>query len=58
MARQTKADCRAKLLEVLRKCAENGDYEEAHADADDALIEYIGDEEIATTYAEVGKWYA
>ena len=32
------------LLEILGECARNGDGEAAHADADKALLEFIGDE--------------
>ena len=30
----------------------------AHYDADQALVEYIGDEEIKAAYEAIGKWYA
>lgn len=46
------------LLMVLKECVENTDTECAHADADDALISYINDPEIAEAYAAIGKWYA
>lgn len=49
---------RDELLAGLAKCAENDDYEAAHANADQYLIDYIGDVEIANAYAKVGKWYA
>lgn len=35
-----------------------GDQETDHLDADDALIEYIDDPEIAEAYGNIGKWYA
>jgi len=46
------------LIRKLIECAQNHDTEEAHADADDALLEFIDDDEIATAYREVEKWYA
>ena len=46
------------LLRTLQKCAENDDTEDAHARADDALVAFIADEEIAAAYAAVAKWYA
>jgi len=49
------------LLDVLKKlgpdCPNGQDYEVTHSDADDALIEYINDAEIAEAYGKVGKWY-
>jgi hypothetical protein len=49
---------KAALLKKLEKCVQDHDTESAHADADDALIEFINDEEIAAVYARVPKWYA
>lgn len=46
------------LLKKLSDCAESDDTEAAHGDADDALIAYINDAEIATAYGMVHKWYA
>ena len=49
---------RDELLDKLRECADNSDFEMAHGDADDALIAYIADDEIAEAFESVGKWYA
>lgn len=49
---------RDELIELLRALAAMDDSETAHARADDALIVFIGDEEIAEVYGAVGKWYA
>ena len=46
------------LIRKLIECAQNGDTEAAHGDADDALIAFIDDPEIETAYREVEKWYA
>lgn len=46
------------LLDILKECQENRSTEEAHGDADDALIEFINDSEIAEAYSKVHKWYA
>jgi hypothetical protein len=48
------------LIERLKKLRElsDEDTEVAHCDADDALIEYIGDEEIAEAFDNIHKWYA
>lgn len=46
------------LLERLRTAGEDPDTEDAHADADQALIDFIDDEEIRTAYEDVPKWYA
>lgn len=34
------------------------DTEEAHVEADSALIEYINDEEVTKAYDNIDKWYA
>lgn len=46
------------LLDALEKAKNNSDQEEAHIDADDALIDYINDKDIAAAYAQIDKWYA
>jgi hypothetical protein len=46
------------LLAILAKCAESGDTEVAHVDADNALLAYIGDVDIITAYFLIDKWYA
>ena len=46
------------LLAKLRDLAESGDPEIAHYDADCALLDYIGDSEIAKAYEAIQRWYA
>ena len=46
------------LLAELRKQAESGDPEVAHGRADDALLAYIDDREVAEAYQAIDKWYA
>ena len=46
------------LLKRLGECRRNGDTESAHADADKALIAYINDNDVATAFGLVDKWYA
>lgn len=47
-----------KKLKKLEKCAQSYDTEAVHCDADSLLIQYIDDEEIATAYGRIDKWYA
>lgn len=49
---------RAALLKALRKLAKSYDEEVAHAEADQALIDFIADEEITSAYRAIPKWYA
>jgi hypothetical protein len=52
---------RAALMASIAKAVEEsrgGDAEKPHQDADDALLVYIGDVEIAEAYDLVKKWYA
>ncbi len=51
-------DTRGRLLRVLRECAENYDHEAAHATADDALLDFIDDDEIREAFNRIEKWYA
>lgn len=46
------------LLDVLRALRLVSDKEKAHVIADEALIKYIKDLEIANAYHEIDKWYA
>jgi hypothetical protein len=46
------------LLERLRQIPTSGDKEVNHSDADDLIIEYIGDPEIRAEYDRIEKWYA
>ena len=47
-----------KLLNILNRCAEGGDTEVMHLKADDALVEYINDQDITNAYEKINKWYA
>lgn len=58
MAKRTKAQKREELLAVLRKCAENGDIEVAHLEADEALISFIDDAEVSEVWEQIARWYA
>ena len=53
-----KAMTRTKLLVLLRRLSKSDDPEEAHVNADDALIAFINDAEIADAYSAIAKWYA
>jgi len=48
------------LIVELKKCAEAStfDAEEAHRDADKALLIFIDDIEIADAYKSIRRWYA
>jgi hypothetical protein len=48
------------LLAKLRALEESGDGDmmRAHMDADQALLAYIADAEIAHAFNVIGKWYA
>ena len=48
-------------LEMLQVCAESGDTEAAHCDADDilcALLEALGYGDVVEKYNSVDKWFA
>lgn len=49
---------KTELIARLKACAENGDTESAHCDADDLLIGFINDPKITEAYESVPKWYA
>ena len=46
------------LLARLQEIKDTGKTVQGHKDADDALIEYINDREIALAYAHIPKWFA
>ena len=46
------------LLQKLDACRTDTDREQAHIDADDALLDYINDPEILEAYQKIEKWYA
>ena len=47
-----------KAIEGKHKTERFYDSENGHVEADDLLIEYINDKEIADAFEEVSKWYA
>lgn len=49
---------RERLLAELRALQESGDPERAHAEADDLLLRFIDDPEVAEAFDAVPKWYA
>lgn len=49
---------KAELIKILKECQKNTDYEVAHSDADDALLNYIADSQIKRAYNKVKKEYA
>lgn len=47
------------LSQLVMLAARSGeDPERAHSEADDLLLEYIGDEEITEIWNQVEKWYS
>lgn len=46
------------LIERLKTLAEWDDNEAAHIEADDALIEYIDDNDVKEAFDSIRKWYA
>jgi hypothetical protein len=46
------------LLKELKRLAKLKDKEAAHDTADNLLIEYLGDDEIAKAYNDIEWWYA
>jgi len=51
-------DSRGRLLARLKECQQNGDHESAHCEADDALLEFINDDEVTKAFNAIEKWYA
>jgi hypothetical protein len=45
------------LLKRLMELMADDDYEQAHIDADKALLEYIADEAISVLHQRVARWY-
>lgn len=49
------------LIDILQKCIGNGDFEVAHSNADQAIMEWLeaeGHGDIVSLFHDVGKWYA
>ena len=50
---------RTELLAMLRdRKGDTGDLELAHIEADEALLDYINDKEIAAAFHDIDRWYA
>lgn len=47
-----------KLLKCLRRLKKSDDTENAHWEADEALLEFIDDADIMIAYKAIAKWYA
>ena len=52
----SKSELIAKLKGITEECS--GDQEDNHIKADNLLLKYIGDDEIADAYYAIEKWYA
>jgi hypothetical protein len=50
-------EARERLLKILREC-QSLDPESGHGDADEALLDYIGDDEIREAFEQITRWYA
>jgi hypothetical protein len=50
--------CLERLREIRKQQLSDPDMEARHIDADMALLECIGDEEIAEAFEAIDKWYA
>jgi hypothetical protein len=46
------------LIQKLRELQLQGDVERTHRDADQALLDFIGDEEVKKEFDAIEKWYA
>ena len=46
------------LLKKLEDLRADSDVEGAHWEADQALLEYVNDTDIAEAYRKIKKWYA
>jgi len=46
------------LIFKLKNLIDSADSEDAHIEADNALVEFIGDPDIAIAFSEIRKWYA
>lgn len=54
----TKEDLKNALSEIVLRQGKYPDAERDHCDADDLLLQFIGDEEISEIYDNISKWYA
>lgn len=55
---QENAMTREELLQTLRALAVDVDTELSHIEADEALLAFINDPEIAAAFGAIHKWYA
>jgi uncharacterized protein involved in tellurium resistance len=46
------------LIEALKKCAAMSDNENAHIQADQLLLDFIGDDEIRQAFNSILRWHA
>jgi hypothetical protein len=46
------------LIQKLKDLGQSHDEEDAHLQADKALLRYINDKEISKLFWEIPKWYA
>ena len=46
------------LISGLKAIKDKFDTEEGHVEADQLLLEYINDEDIASAFNDIEKWYA
>ncbi len=46
------------ILAQFRALANNPDKEYAHSEADDLLLNYLGDKDITAAFKAIGGWYA
>lgn len=46
------------LIDILKQLVDNGDIEMRHVHADEALLQYINNEEVTKLYNNLYKWYA
>jgi len=46
------------LLNKLREYDDNDDHDAGHREADEALLEYIGDDDITDAFYNITRWYS
>lgn len=45
-------------LQAIRDRQDDSDQEEDHIDADNLLVNFIGDEKVSSIFDDIEKWYA
>ena len=58
MSKKHKKINKQELIDKLHNLKESGDHEGAHGDADEALLDYIHDDEVTEAFDDIEKWYA